>query len=305
MSAAQPTIAASPFDDPAADLIIQSSDNVRFYVYKLILSLASPVFADMFTLPEPPKKNPHDCDHHPVVPVSESSIVLHRLLSWCDPRCNPSLGSAEEIPTMLEVADKYCLDKMIRHAGDILLLSTLYVEKEPMKVFAIAVRYRLTDVAKFAAKCTLRFTWEEQVERDTPELRHIPAIALRQLEAYQLACKRIATGALVGNPSWLKNFPPVSSLRRPGQPCSNGRVTPSGFPTWRCWLSKYVNSVNEEVYKRPLAPTIVPDLLPTISDMSKCPQCPSLDSKIISQFNEHLIEEIDRLVSQVRLKLDY
>ncbi|KAJ7459705.1 hypothetical protein FB451DRAFT_982292, partial [Mycena latifolia] len=179
-----------PFDDTAADVIIQSSDNVRFYVYKLILSLASPIFADMFALPQPQQKNDidHDRDPHPVVRVSESSEVLHRLLSFCDPRCTPTWGSIEDIPMMLEVADKYCLDKMTRHLGNILMLATPYIEKEPMKIFAVAVRYHLPDVARLAAKFTLQLTWEEQLDRDTPELKHIQAIALRQLNTYQLAC---------------------------------------------------------------------------------------------------------------------
>ncbi|KAJ7758557.1 hypothetical protein DFH07DRAFT_958416 [Mycena maculata] len=180
------TIAAAPFDDTAADVILQSSDNVHFYVYKIVLALASPVFADMFAVPQPQRNNHHP---HPVIPVSESSRALGRLLAWCDPRCTPSFGSPENIPAMLKVADKYGMDKMTRHAAEILMLSTAYIEREPMRVFAISVRYHLTDVAKMAAKATLCYSWEEQVDQTTPELKDIPAISLRQLDAYQLACQ--------------------------------------------------------------------------------------------------------------------
>src|SRR5882762_6419961 len=46
--------AKPPFHDPTnADIILRSCDNHDFYVYKLILSLASPVFKVMFGLPQP------------------------------------------------------------------------------------------------------------------------------------------------------------------------------------------------------------------------------------------------------------
>lgn len=46
------TIASPPFDDPEADIILRSSDNVDFHVYKFLLSLVSPVFKSMFALPQ-------------------------------------------------------------------------------------------------------------------------------------------------------------------------------------------------------------------------------------------------------------
>ncbi|KAI0255963.1 hypothetical protein BJV78DRAFT_1113987, partial [Lactifluus subvellereus] len=42
-----------PFDDADADIILRSSDQVNFHVYKVILSVASPFFKDMFSLPQP------------------------------------------------------------------------------------------------------------------------------------------------------------------------------------------------------------------------------------------------------------
>ncbi|KAH9992394.1 hypothetical protein BJV77DRAFT_1109915 [Russula vinacea] len=50
--------AQAPFDDAQADVILQSSDQVHFQVFKNILSLASPIFADTFSFPSPPSKPP-------------------------------------------------------------------------------------------------------------------------------------------------------------------------------------------------------------------------------------------------------
>lgn len=51
VSSAVPGAEASwPFDNPNAEVILRSSDNVHFRVFKGNLALASPVFKDMFTL---------------------------------------------------------------------------------------------------------------------------------------------------------------------------------------------------------------------------------------------------------------
>ncbi|KAJ7178106.1 hypothetical protein C8R46DRAFT_889200 [Mycena filopes] len=205
-----PQIAAPPFDQ--GDTIIRSSDHVSFFVHKAVISLASPVFADTFTLGSPsPSEKSGKFMALPHLTVSEDSQVLRRLLSWCDPRCSPTLESPDDIFAVLQAADKYCMDKVMKHAADILMMSTQYVEKEPMKVFAVAARYGWQDLAKVAARHTLNFTWEEQVDRDAPDIKHIPAVTLRQLEVYQLSCRRRVVAATT-DLSWFK--PPPSSTMR-------------------------------------------------------------------------------------------
>jgi hypothetical protein len=66
-------LADAPFDRPRADLVLRSSDDVHFRVLKGILSIASTVFADMFSIPSPPSEHQ---DEIQVVPVSEDSTAL-------------------------------------------------------------------------------------------------------------------------------------------------------------------------------------------------------------------------------------
>lgn len=54
-------------DIPGADVIIRSSDNVDFRVQRAALSLFSPVFADILSIPQPEGSN----GELPVVSVSE------------------------------------------------------------------------------------------------------------------------------------------------------------------------------------------------------------------------------------------
>jgi hypothetical protein len=100
------TVAKSPFDDPKADLILCSSDNVHFYTDKLLLSLASSFFHDMFALPQGPETK----ETRQIVDVDERSRALEKLLTWCDPRRTPVLETIEHIQVVLELSDKYMMD---------------------------------------------------------------------------------------------------------------------------------------------------------------------------------------------------
>ena len=61
-------LAEAPFDDARADLILESSDEVHFRIFQSFLSLASPVFTDMFNIPSPPSQK---LDEIQVVRISE------------------------------------------------------------------------------------------------------------------------------------------------------------------------------------------------------------------------------------------
>ncbi|KAI0046373.1 hypothetical protein FA95DRAFT_1452562, partial [Auriscalpium vulgare] len=64
------------------DVILRSCDNVHFHVSKQILSILSPVFADMFSLSPPADANAADevVDGLTVVSMSEDAATLDLLL---------------------------------------------------------------------------------------------------------------------------------------------------------------------------------------------------------------------------------
>jgi hypothetical protein len=70
-----------PFDVPGANLIIRSSDLVDFRVHTPVLAMASSVFTDLFSLPQPPSSDSESDDEFPVVKLSEDSELLHSLVS--------------------------------------------------------------------------------------------------------------------------------------------------------------------------------------------------------------------------------
>ena len=71
------------FDVPDANLIIRSSDLVNFRVHKPVLAMASPVFTDLFSLPQP--SDDEAVDGLPVVQLSEDSDLLKTLVSMLYP----------------------------------------------------------------------------------------------------------------------------------------------------------------------------------------------------------------------------
>ncbi|EIW79746.1 hypothetical protein CONPUDRAFT_58140 [Coniophora puteana RWD-64-598 SS2] len=95
-----PRTANAPFDATDTDIVLRTSDNVDFHVFKIILSLASPVFKDMFTIPQP-------SSHSDVVHISEDSSTIEILLLFCYPVVNPLIKDLEEAGHLLEAARKY------------------------------------------------------------------------------------------------------------------------------------------------------------------------------------------------------
>ena len=104
-------LAEAPFDDARADLILQSSDKVQFRVFKIICYLASPIFADMFSIPSPPSEKPHD--EARVVPLSEHSTALDIALRHIYPvRRSPKADTLQYASILAEFSQKYQVEAL-------------------------------------------------------------------------------------------------------------------------------------------------------------------------------------------------
>lgn len=195
------SIAESPFDDPNADVVLRTSDNVDFHVFKMLLSMLSPVFRDIFALPQTDdqKTNMDWKDGKPVVRMTEDSHTIERLLKWCDPGCRPVLESLDDIQVVLEAATKYDMEPVENHIA-VVLKTTSFIEEEPVRVFAVACRYKMEDLARLAAKHTLKQPLSQRP--NVKELQHISATALQHLHEYYFACGRAASSVARGS-----NFP--------------------------------------------------------------------------------------------------
>ncbi|KAG7447703.1 uncharacterized protein BT62DRAFT_789336 [Guyanagaster necrorhizus] len=141
------------FNFSDADIILVGGDDQkrRFAVHKCILSAASPVFKDMFMLPQPKVIG----DALPVINMTESSKILSVFLQFIYPVPNPTISSLEELVLVLEAAKKLDVDVAIDSLRKQLIHSN-NVDNEPLRVYAIAARFDLQEELKVAAKYTLK-----------------------------------------------------------------------------------------------------------------------------------------------------
>ena len=142
--------AETPFDDLTADVILRTSDRVDFCVHRTVLSLASPVFRDMFSLPvnisEDMKSS--GAPSLPVIEVTEDKNTMRRLLMLCYPFRKPPLELLENIEPFLRAAIKYEMECPIELLSQDLLAA---VPRSPLCVWAVGCRSELDEVVQRAA----------------------------------------------------------------------------------------------------------------------------------------------------------
>ena len=167
-----PTHAAAPFDHSQADIILRSSDNIDFRVFKLFLSLASPFFETLFNIPQPAHENADQevKDGLAVIPVTEDSKTLDALLRFCYPCTladDPDLEALKDAVDVLEAARKYSLDVIEKKARKAIVHPKI-LEAESLRCFVIAHRGRLREETLLAARYTLTQplipSWFQEIE---------------------------------------------------------------------------------------------------------------------------------------------
>ena len=139
-------VAKHPFDTQSADVVFRTADGVDFYVYKLVLSLASPFFADMFSLSETDGTN-QNLIKDPIL-VPECSKTFDYLLRLCFPVEEPVLRDLSCVVLVLDAAIKYQLNKPTAIARALL---KNFTDSDPSRVFAAACRLGLEEEARAAA----------------------------------------------------------------------------------------------------------------------------------------------------------
>ncbi|KAF8141477.1 hypothetical protein EV363DRAFT_1308211 [Boletus edulis] len=199
------TYAAAPFDHAKADIILRSSDNIDFRVFKLFLSLASPFFETLFEIPQPAEESEDQevKDGLVVVPVTEDSKTLDALLRFCYPCTlaeDPNIEVLKDALDVLEAARKYSLDVIEKKARQA-IANPKILEVDSLRSFAIAHRGRLREETLLAARYTLTQplipSWFQEVE-------FLTATDLLSLLAYHKKCGD-AVYALRLDLSWIKS----------------------------------------------------------------------------------------------------
>jgi hypothetical protein len=128
----------------------ESDSKHDFRVHKLILSLASPVFKDMFTFPQPPDQVLNEL---PVVDVPESPEVLDTVLRFIYPGVEPPKAlKPPTLTALLFAADKYDIASMSPYLKENLKSFLSPHDRRSLWVYIVARRFGFLEVAKEAAQ---------------------------------------------------------------------------------------------------------------------------------------------------------
>ncbi|KAF5373270.1 hypothetical protein D9615_007393 [Tricholomella constricta] len=313
-SVAKPFInARPPFDDLGADIILRSSSGVDFYLSRPILSFASPFFDTMFSLPLPQAGAVQEMkDGKPVISVEEDEDTLDLLLKYCYPRWCTTLElektSFEKLISARQAAEKYEMEGVENRIREE-LIAERFLAKDPLRMYAIALRYRLERETRVAAKATLRLPILGRQYFD--ELEYISAGAHHRLQVYHLKCAEVAK-KVATNLDWMTAdkyvwFECNGECRNQASYTINYTpevVTISGNRRkWVLsrWWWEYMTQAGRALAERPLGATVTdPDLMDdALGKASGCGFCRGRAFKEMRAFANVFSDEVDKAIAEV------
>jgi len=124
-----------------------------FRVHKFILSLASPVFKDMFAFPQPSDQNENEHPDIPVVDIPDSPEVFDTILRYIYPGVElPKITEILTLSALFSAADKYNIASICPVLKESL---KAFLPKDPFGVYIIACRFGFLEETKQAANLTI------------------------------------------------------------------------------------------------------------------------------------------------------
>ena len=118
---------------PGADVILRASGGKEFHAHKLVLSLASSVFRDMFSVPPPGTST--ESPNIPVVDIHDPPEALEAFLQIIYPIPDPPINDVETLASLIRLADKYDAKAALDAHKDYLLSAC--TDSPPIHVYAI------------------------------------------------------------------------------------------------------------------------------------------------------------------------
>lgn len=250
----QELIVSSVFCASDADLILYSSDRVEFRVFSRILIESSPVFRDMVSIPKPPEMQGVVNAVH----LDENGETLELLLQFIYPMPDPSFSTFDILKRLMKAADKYILEGST-HSLKRILVSPTFMDRDALRVYAIACMYGHQAEAKIASRHCLKVDILLQADIHE-ELGLISGKDLLRL----IRLQQTRAGEIL---SILNRSAPTT--------CNNchGGTTMGGS----IWWSEFKARAKEEIRVRPLTDAILqPGFLAscvTHAVSAGCPQC--------------------------------
>jgi hypothetical protein len=294
-----------PFNTSKADIVLRSSDNVYFRVYRCLLGFASPFFNSMFELPRPctPSADQEMLDNLEVIPVTEGSRVLDMLLRFCYPATvnDPVLATAEDIEGVLEGAVKYGMEEVEQRVRGA-LLDPRYLEKEPLRIFSTAYRLCYESEAKAAALFLLQ---EPAPPASTSVLRYISNHDRKKLAVHRSKCAQ-AVQELGNNLTWFQQKQSYGFYRWWTNCCictqrADVRYLMHGtYP--REWWAEYMDETLATLQETPCSSAVFKCVPKALEGVGDCTYCRRRSQAYVTDFARSFAEAVHEAVAGVSVR---
>jgi hypothetical protein len=271
MSKAETLTARAPFDNSKCDIILRSANGVNFHVFKLILSLVSPVFQGMFMLPQ--NMTQTDASSIPVIPMAESSTTLESLLLLSYPAATPNFNSLEDTKVVLEAARKYDMLAVVSRAKDIVFAK--FLPTNSLELYALSCIFGWRQHARMAATRTLEMDLKDlgRPNSEFAGMRDISAFDYHKLLIYHYECG-VAAQAVGESLTWLSSdifstsfigsimcmwrcsLAHAEQCTAAGTSVRKLRIAELGELSITPWFDEYLVSTGKELYARPCESTL-------------------------------------------------
>ena len=171
------------FSVPDGDIILRAlgPPTHDFRVHKLVLSLASPVFKDMFSLPQPTSGTSSVAGVE-IVGVTDPPQALDIILRLIYPFTPPSFdGNLDTLTECLIVADKYNIKAAKARLHQALGRSDV---ADSLRVYAIASRFGFASIVEAASSHILSDVHLPGIPELPDDFKFVPATAYHSLVRY-------------------------------------------------------------------------------------------------------------------------
>jgi len=296
-----------PFTFADADVILRSSDGVNFKVHRLVLSLASPFFRDLFTLPQT-SSNTTVADCLPVIPMSEAASLLSDLLQFIYPFPDLIMDSFSSVTAILKGGDKYQLQRASSAAQKQMLK---YADSDPIRVYALGCYYKVAELAQAGARASRRFPSLPEPAAD--EFQMTSSIQLwRLIKFHETKITDLFANQLPsGSPSLNEDTQTISWNTRLIPHWRNCPYCPkserTGYGTCTFWWQNYVDCIAKEVKehgKNGDCATDPHNMAAALHGSALCPTLCGMEASVeaFRLFSQFISKEID---TRYKIDLDF
>ena len=231
------------FNWPDGDVILRATDGTEtrdFRVHKLFLSFSSPVFKDMFNVPQPPSSST-PWDGVEVIDVADPPRALELILRFIYPSSTlPVIDDLTVLSEALVLADKYDVEVARSRLRSSF---TEFAKAEPLRAYAVACRFGLADEMKIASAHTISIHLPDLA--DLPdEFKLVPATEYHRLILLHSKFRK-EVGAIAGRTPL--PGPVLDNIRDLLANLTSGDDAPSGTKAREAAKKNFEGSIREGI----------------------------------------------------------